>query len=86
MANTASARKRARKAEKNRQHNVALRSRLRTAIKRVLKTLESGDKKLAREAYQRAVPIIDTSVNKKLIHKNKAARHKSHLNRLLQRL
>ena len=85
MANTASARKRARQAEKNRQHNVALRSRLRTAIKRVLKTLESGDKKLATEAYQRAVPIIDTSVNKKLIHKNKAARHKSHLNRLLQR-
>lgn len=86
MANTASARKRVRKAERNRQHNVALRSRLRTAIKRVLKTLESGDKKLAAEAYQRAVPLIDTSVNKRLIHKNKAARHKSHLNRLLKKL
>lgn len=83
MANTASARKRVRQAEKHRQHNVVLRSRLRTAIKNVIKAANANDKELAKEAYKKAVPLIDSGVNKHLIHKNKAARHKSRLNKLL---
>ena len=84
MANSSSARKRVRQAERHREHNVALRSRLRTAIKNVIKAVNAHDKELAKEAYKKAVPIIDSSVNKHLIHKNKAARHKSRLNNLLR--
>lgn len=80
MANTASARKRARQAEKRRQHNVALRSRLRTYVKKVLKAIQSGDQGAAQAAYKEAVPVIDSIADKGLIHKNKAARHKSRLN------
>lgn len=80
MANTASARKRARQAEKRRQHNAALRSRFRTYVKKVLKAIESGDREAAQAAYKEAVPVIDSIADKGLIHKNKAARHKSRLN------
>lgn len=80
MANTAQAEKRARQAEKHRQHNAARRSMLRTYIKKVIKAIHLGDKDVATQAYKEAVPIIDRMANKGLIHKNKAARHKSRLN------
>lgn len=80
MANTPSARKRARQAEPRRLHNVSMKSRLRTHIKSVIKAVEQGDKGMAEAAYKAAVPVIDSSVNKKLLHRNKAARHKSRLN------
>lgn len=80
MANIASAKKRAIQSEKHRAHNAALRSRLRTYIKKVLLAVQSGDAAQAQEAFRAAVPIIDSSVNKGLIHKNKAARSKSRLN------
>ena len=79
MANSAQARKRARQAEIRRQRNVGQHSRLRTHIKNVMKAVASGDKEAAEAAYQKAVPGIDKSVGKGLIHKNKAARHKSRL-------
>ncbi|CAL1240534.1 30S ribosomal protein S20 [Candidatus Methylocalor cossyra] len=80
MANIASAKKRAIQSEKRRARNAALRSRLRTFIKKVLLAVESGNLEEAQKAYRAAVPIIDSSVNKGLIHKNKAARSKSRLN------
>ncbi|NBC13558.1 MAG: 30S ribosomal protein S20 [Gammaproteobacteria bacterium] len=80
MANIAQARKRARQAEKHRQRNAAQRSTLRTAMKKVLKAIRTGDKTAATEAYKAAVPVIDRAANKGLIHANKAARHKSRLN------
>ena len=80
MANSLSARKRARQAEKHRLLNASQRSAMRTAIKKVLAAIEAGDKSAAESAYQAAVPAIDRSVGKGLIHKNKAARHKSRLN------
>ena len=79
MANTASARKRARQTEKRRQHNASLRSELRTAVKNVRKAIEAGDKAAARDVYQAAVSTIDSIADKNIIHKNKAARHKSRL-------
>ena len=81
MANTAQARKRARQAEKNRQHNAAQRSSMRTFIKKVLYAVDAGEKENAQTAYKSAVPVIDSAVSKGLIHKNKAARHKSRLNK-----
>ncbi|HHH38314.1 MAG TPA: 30S ribosomal protein S20, partial [Sedimenticola sp.] len=56
------------------------RSMMRTYIKKVVRAIEAGEKEAAVEAYKAAVPIIDRMANKGLIHKNKAARHKSRLN------
>ena len=80
MANSAQARKRARQAEKNRQHNASQRSMMRTYIKRVVRAIDAGEKSAAEEAYKAAIPVIDRMAGKGLIHKNKAARHKSRLN------
>ncbi|MCG5501353.1 30S ribosomal protein S20 [Ectothiorhodospira lacustris] len=86
MANIASARKRARQAETNRQRNMATRSRFRTAVKKVLKAVRAGDKDGAASAYQAAVPVIDKTVTKGIIHANKAARHKSRLNTRIRQM
>jgi len=86
MANTAQARKRARQAVTHRAHNMSLRSRMRTAIKTILKAIESGNKENAQTAYKSAIPVIDSMVNKGLIHKNKASRHKSRLNTRIKAL
>jgi small subunit ribosomal protein S20 len=79
MANSAQARKRARQAVKQRAHNASLRSTLRTAIKKVIKAVEAGDKAAAQAAYSENVSVIDRIADKQIIHKNKAARHKSRL-------
>ncbi len=79
MANIASAKKRARQAEKRRSRNVAQRSMIRTYIKKVVKALEAKDKPAAEAAYAEMVPVVDRYANKGQIHKNKAARHKSRL-------
>ena len=79
MANIKSAKKRARNSEKSRAQNAAARSRLRTYIKKVLHAVAAGDLDKARAAFREAQPVIDSSVTKGLIHKNKAARSKSRL-------
>ena len=80
MANIKSARKRAKQAEKTRKHNMGLRSNMRTKIKVVIKAIDAGDKDAASAAYKDAVPVIDSMINKGIVTKNKAARHKSRLN------
>lgn len=80
MANTAQAKKRARQNDKARAHNASLRSMVRTYIKNVIKAIQSGDVESAKTAYAAAVPVIDRIADKGIIHKNKAARHKSRLN------
>jgi small subunit ribosomal protein S20 len=79
VANTKSAEKAARQAEKHRAHNVTLRSRMRTAIRKVVDAVAKGDKTGAQASYKAAVPLIDTLVNKRIIHRNQANRHKSRL-------
>jgi small subunit ribosomal protein S20 len=86
MANTAQARKRARQAVKQRAHNMSLRSTLRTAIKKVQKAVEAGDKAAAKAVYDSSVSVIDSIADKKIIHKNKAARHKSRLSAAIKAL
>ncbi len=86
MANSASARKHARQAETHRRANASRRSMMRTYMKKVIAAIEAGDKDKATEAFKVASPIIDSSVNKGLIHKNKAARHKSRLNAQIKAL
>ncbi|MEJ2754815.1 MAG: 30S ribosomal protein S20 [Gammaproteobacteria bacterium] len=86
MANTPQARKRVRQNTKNRHHNNARRSRVRTYIKAVQAAIASGDKTSAQTAFKRAEPIIDNSADKGIIHKNKAARHKSRLSAQIKAL
>ncbi len=86
MANSPQAKKRARQSEKRRKHNASLRSMVRTYIKKVVSAIRSGDAEAAKGAYTRAVPVIDRMADKGLIHKNKAARHKSRLNAQIKAL
>ncbi|MHB8348526.1 MAG: 30S ribosomal protein S20 [Acidiferrobacterales bacterium] len=86
MANTVQAKKRVRQAQKHRQHNTAMRSTLRTYIKKVLKAVEDKDIAAARTAFQDATSVIDRAASKGIIHKNSAARHKSRLNERLRTL
>ena len=79
MANIKSAKKRAIQAEKRRQHNASRRSFTRTCIKKVIAAIAAGDKASATAALDAAKPVLDRMATKGLIHKNKAARHKSRL-------
>ena len=79
MANTAQAKKRARQSADQNAHNSSLRSALRTAIKAVRKSIAAGDKEAAAVQFRESTGIIDRIADKKIIHKNKAARHKSRL-------
>ncbi|MEL6870137.1 MAG: 30S ribosomal protein S20 [Pseudomonadota bacterium] len=83
MANIKSAKKRARTSEKRRLANMAQRSRLRTYIKGVIANVEKGDKEAALASFKAAVPVIDNMAGKGIVHKNKAARHKSRLNKMI---
>jgi small subunit ribosomal protein S20 len=84
MANNSSARKRVRQNEKHRQSNVTQKSRMRTAIKKVIKAIDTGNAKEATELYGVAQPLIDSLATKGLIHKNKAANLKSKLNKRIK--
>jgi small subunit ribosomal protein S20 len=79
MANTKQARKRAHQARLRNVHGTALRSRLRTAIKTVRKAIAAGDKAAAAEALRQSTSVIDSIADKKIVHKNAAARNKSRL-------
>ncbi|PWQ99100.1 30S ribosomal protein S20 [Leucothrix pacifica] len=86
MPNIKSAKKRVRLSEERRVHKKHYTTGMRTLIKRVVTAIEAGDKETATEAYTAAVPAIDAGVTKGLIHKNKAARHKSRLNSRIRAL
>ncbi|HEY3432174.1 MAG TPA: 30S ribosomal protein S20 [Rhodocyclaceae bacterium] len=86
MANTAQARKRARQAVKQRAHNVSLRSALRTAIKKVRKAIDAGDKTAAQAVFKDSQSTIDSIADKKIAHKNTVARYKSRLSAAIKAL
>lgn len=80
MANSAGSKKRARQAEKRRQHNASFRSMARTFMKKVTAAIEAGDKAAASEVFKTAQPVLDASVSKGIFTKNKIARVKSRMN------
>ena len=86
MANTKSAEKAARQAVKHRNRNVALRSRQRSALRSANEAIASGKKDAATEAVRKAASSVDSLVNKGLVHKNKASRHKKRLAAKLKKL
>ena len=79
MANTKSAEKRNRQNVQQRERNRGHRSRLRTAIKRLRTALASGDAAQAQAALPATLSVIDKIAQKKIIHRNAAARYKSRL-------
>jgi small subunit ribosomal protein S20 len=79
VANIKSAQKRAKQTVVRNARNAAQRSMLRTAVKKVLKALDANDAAGAQAAFAVAQPILDRFSSRGLIHKNKAARHKSRL-------
>ncbi|MFA5520136.1 MAG: 30S ribosomal protein S20 [Castellaniella sp.] len=79
MANSPQARKRARQSVARNQHNASMRSMMRTAIKRVRQAIDGGDAAAAQDTFRKTTSIIDRVADKNIIHKNKAARHKSRL-------
>ncbi len=79
MANIKSAKKRARQAEVRRKHNASRRSMMRTQLKNAIAAISGGDKEAAQTAVANVAGTLDKMANKGVIHKNKAARHKSRL-------
>ena len=86
MANIKSAKKRAKQAEFRRQRNASQRSAMRTQVKSLLKVIATGDGKAANEAFPKTASALDRAARKGLIHKNKAARTKSRLNKRIKAL
>lgn len=78
MPNTKSAIKRARQSERRAEHNKGQRSRLKTAIKRVM---TASDADTAEAAFRETSALLDRYATRNLVHRNKAARKKSQLAR-----
>src|SRR5260370_36146496 len=79
LANTKSAEKAARQSTVHRARNDALTSHLRTAIRKATAALKAGNQEQATTALAHATPIIDSMANKRITHRNHAARHTSRL-------
>jgi small subunit ribosomal protein S20 len=86
LANTKSAEKAARQSTVHRTRNDALTSRLRSVIRKATLALKAGKHAEAATALADATPVIDSMVNKGIIHRNKAARHKSRLTKQIRAL
>lgn len=80
MANSPQAKKRIRQNQKARLSNIMLKSRMRTAIKKVIASCNDGKKEAASEAYRAAQKLIDGMATKGILKKNTASRYKSRLN------
>ena len=79
MANIKSAKKRVLVAERNAQKNKAIKTGVKTAVKKVNAAIEGGDKKAADEALLNATSLIDKACSKGVFHKNTASRKVSRL-------
>ena len=86
MANIASQIKRNRQNEAARARNRAVRSRLKTQVRRFRSAVESGDREAATEAYRTAARELDKAAAKGVVHRNTAANRKSGMARRLSRI
>jgi small subunit ribosomal protein S20 len=86
MANIKSAEKRILQNERQRLRNRAYRTRLRTATKQLRAAVAGGDAEQAKALLPKALQVIDQTAQKKVIHANAAARHKSRLTRAVDSL
>ncbi len=79
MPNHKSAEKRMRQNEKRRVINRNNRGRLRTGVKKLRAALEGGDAGSVQTILPETISLIDKAVQKGVLHRNAAARHKSRL-------
>lgn len=86
MANSRQAKKRARQSEVRRCSNASKRSEMRTYLKQVTKSADEGNESLATTLYKKAASMVDRLAGSGVIHKNKAARHKSRLNARIKKI
>lgn len=86
MANIKSQIKRIRTNEKRRQRNLAVKSELKTLVRKTREAVEAGDKEAAIEALRVASRKLDKAVSKGVIHRNQAANRKSKLAHRVQSL
>ncbi len=84
MPNIQSAKKRVLVAERNHAKNVAVKSRIKTAVKKVIEALQN-DKNKVQELLNNAYKLLDSSVSKGVLHKNTAARKKSRLTKYVNK-
>ena len=84
MPHTRSAKKNMRKAEKRRLHNRAVKSAVKTQIKKVLQAAKSGTAEQLQQEYNLAAKKLDKAAAKRIIHPNMAARKKSQLGKMLR--
>lgn len=86
MPNIKSQKKRMRKSEEQRQRNKAIKTSLKTHVKKFDQVCESGDGEGSKEAYETAARALDKAVSKGVIHKNNAANNKSRMAKTLNAL
>ncbi len=86
MANIKSSKKRVLIAERNRLRNVAMKSAIKTAVKKVLEVAQGEDKELLNASLSKAYQLCDKAVSKGILHKNTAARKKSRLTKAVNKL
>ena len=86
MANIKSQKKRIVTAEKARMRNKAVRSELKTAVKRVRAAVEANDAELAQAEDNKAGKLLDKAASKGIIHKNQAAQRKSGVQKLVNKI
>ena len=86
MANIKSQKKRIKTAEKARIRNRAVRSELKTAVKKARLATEAGDKAEAQRLANEAGRLLDKAASKGIIHKNQAANRKSGLQKLVNKM
>jgi small subunit ribosomal protein S20 len=79
VAHTISALKQWKQSETRRGRNHAVKSELRTQVKKVQTAVDKKDAAIAKTALQEAYSLIDRAVSKGVLHKNTASRHKSRL-------
>ena len=86
MANIKSAKKRIKVIAKKALRNKMIKSRTKTAIKKVVTAVGGGDKEAANVALKQAVSTIDRACSKGVYHKNNASRKKSRLTKMVNKI
>lgn len=86
MANIKSAKKRIKVINKKTLRNRMIKSQVKTATKKVLAAVNTGDKAAAAEAFKAATKVIDSAYNKGIYHVNTVARKKSSLAKLINKM
>lgn len=79
MAHTLSALRNIRKNDKRRLHNKAIKSQVRSQVRRVLEAIGRKDRPAAESELRRASSLLDRAARKNVIHRNAASRHKARL-------